>query len=230
LLYVVGSPQRVHFQMVYAVARAAGWLPAGVTAEHVGFGSILGTDGKMLATRAGDPVKLADLLDEAVARAAVRSTDPEIAQAVGIGAIKYATLSSDRLSDHVFDWDRMLALTGNTGPYLQYAHSRVRSIFERADSVALGPVSLLHPAERALALELLGFEPVVSNVADTLEFHRLAGYLYGVAGLFSAFYEKCPVLTSPPDIRASRLTLCDLTARTLRLGLGLLGITTPDRM
>jgi arginyl-tRNA synthetase len=230
LLYVVGSPQRMHFQMVYAVARAAGWLPDGVTAEHVGFGTILGTDGKMLATRSGDPVKLAGLLDEAVSRAATRTADPEVAQAVGIGALKYASLSSDRLSDHVFDWDRMLALTGNTGPYLQYAHSRVRSIFERADAVVLGEVQLLHPAERALALELLGFEPVVSQVADTLEFHRLAGYLYGIASLYSGFYENCPVLTAPPEIRASRLTLCDLTARTLRLGLGLLGITTPDRM
>jgi len=229
LLYVVGSPQRQHFRMVFAVARDAGWLPDGVTAEHVEFGSILGTDGKMFKTRSGDTVKLAALLDEAVTRASARTDDPAIAEAVGIGAIKYADLSSDRMSDYVFDWDRMLALTGDTGPYLQYAHARVRSIFGKTDAVP-GPVILGEPAERALALELLAFEPVVAATGATLEFHRLAGHLHAVATAFSAFYDRCPVRSAPPEVRASRLTLCDLTARTLRLGLGLLGITTPDRM
>jgi arginyl-tRNA synthetase len=229
LLYVVGSPQRDHFRMVFAVARAAGWLPDGVTAEHIEFGSILGSDGKMFRTRSGESVKLAALLDEAVARAARLSDDPSLAEAVGIGAIKYADLSSDRISDYVFDWDRMLAMTGNTGPYLQMAHARVLGIFRRTDAVP-GPIRLGEAPERALALELLAFEPVIAGVASTLEFHRLTGYLYAVAAAFSSFYEKCPVLTAEPEVRASRLALCDLTARTLRLGLGLLGITTPDRM
>ena len=243
LLYVVGSPQRDHFRMVFAVARDAGWLPESVSAEHVEFGSILGADGKMFRTRSGDSVKLAALLDEAVARAAALAADPTaadptaaslaadsaVAEAVGIGAIKYADLSSDRISDYVFDWDRMLALTGNTGPYLQMAHARVLGIFRRTDAVP-GPIRLGEPSERALALELLAFEPVVTGVASTLEFHRLTGYLYAVAAAFSSFYEKCPVLTAAPEVRASRLALCELTARTLRLGLGLLGITTPDRL
>jgi arginyl-tRNA synthetase len=207
--------------MVFAVARDAGWLPDGVTAEHVGFGSILGTDGKMFRSRAGDSIPLATLLDEAVGRA----TAPE----VGIGAIKYADLSGDRLSDYVFDWDRMLALTGNTGPYLQYAHARIRSIFDRTADEP-GPVILAHPAERALALALLAFEPVIDQVARTLEFHRLTGHLYDVASAFSAFYEKCPVLKADTSLRRSRLALCERAARTLRQGLGLLGISAPDRL
>jgi arginyl-tRNA synthetase len=229
LLYVVGSPQRDHFRMVFAVARDAGWLPDGRTVEHVQFGSILGADGKMFRTRSGDSVKLAALVDEAVARAAALSDDPVLSVAVGIGAIKYADLSSDRTSDYVFDWDRMLAMTGNTGPYLQMAHARIRGIFRRTDAEP-GPIALAEASERALALELLAFEPVIAGVASTLEFHRLTGYLYAVASAFSACYEKCPVLTAEPEVRASRLALCDLTARTLRLGLGLLGIATPDRM
>jgi arginyl-tRNA synthetase len=230
LLYVVGSPQRTHFQMVYAVARAAGWLPDGVTATHVGFGSILGPDGKMLRSRAGDSVKLAGLLDEAVQRASALAPDPAVATAVGIGAIKYADLSSDRLSDYIFDWDRMLALSGNTGPYLQYAYARIASISRRAGAATPGPIAPAEPVERALALELLAFEPVVTEVSATLEFHRLAGYLYDLATTFTRFYETCPVLSAAPEVRASRLGLCDLTGRTLRLGLGLLGIQTPDRM
>jgi len=230
LLYVVGSPQRTHFQMVFAVARGAGWLPETLVPEHVEFGSILGADGKMFRTRGGGTVRLAELLDEAVSHAAALVDDPEVAQAVGVGALKYADLSSDRMSDYVFAWDRMLALTGNTGPYLQYAHARARSIARRIPGAQPGKVVLTEPAERVLALQLLGFDPVVSGVATALEFHRLAGCLYGVAAAFSAFYETCPVLTAVPDVQASRLALCDLTARTLRLGLGLLGITTPDRM
>jgi arginyl-tRNA synthetase len=221
LLYVVGSPQRIHFRMVYAVARAAGWLPDGVTAEHVGFGSILGPDGKAFKSRSGEPVRLAGLLDEAERRAGSRS--------VGVAALKYADLSGDRLSDYVFDWDRMLALTGDTGPYLQYAHARIRSILRKAPHVP-GGVRIAEPAERALGLELLAFPPVVEQVAGSLEFHRLAAQLYRVATAFSAFYERCPVLTAPPDVRAGRLALCGLTARVLRQGLGLLGIDTPERM
>ena len=229
LLYVVGTPQSQHFTMVSAAARQAGWL-TDQHAEHVGFGSILGPDGKMFRSRSGDSIPLAELLDEAVDRAAALTGDPAVAEAVGVGAIKYADLSSDRLSDYVFDWDRMLALTGNTGPYLQYAYARIRSLFDRAGDVAPGVFTVGEPAERALALELLAFEPVLEQVAETLEFHRLAVYLHGVAAAFSTFYERCPVLKAPPGVRASRLALCDRTARTLREGLSLLGIATPERM
>jgi arginyl-tRNA synthetase len=229
LLYVVGAPQQTHFRMVYAVAAAAGWLPEGVSAEHVAFGSILGTDGKMFRTRSGRSVKLAAVLDEAVTRASVRAPSADIARAVGVGAIKYADLSSDRMSDYVFDWDRMLALTGNTGPYQQYAYARIQSILDRAGDFD-GRVEITAPAERALVLELLAFAPVVTGIGTSLEFHRLAGYLYGLAQTFSAFYENCPVLKAPPGVRESRLTLCRLTARTLRRGLDLLGIDTPAQL
>ncbi|MEV0609163.1 arginine--tRNA ligase [Polymorphospora rubra] len=242
LLYVVGAPQRQHFEMVFAVAREAGWLKPPVTAEHVGFGSVLGADGRMLRSRAGGTVKLVDLLDEAVRQAAelARAKNPdldeaavaEVARAVGIGAVKYADLSTDRIKDYVFDWQRMLSLDGNTAPYLQYAHARIRSIFRRAGTgvPADAPIVVGDPAERALAIELLGFEAVVTTVGRTLEFHRLAGYLHTVATTFSGFYERCPVLRADGPVRDSRLALCDLTARVLRQGLYLLGITTPDRM
>jgi arginyl-tRNA synthetase len=207
--------------MVFEVCREAGWLPDGVTAEHIEFGSILGADGKMFKTRSGDNVRLADLLDEAEQRAS--------SPAVGIGAIKYADLSADRRSDYVFDWDRMLASTGNTGPYLQYAYARIRSIFRRG-SFDLGPVVLAEPAERRLALTLLGFESAVTAAADLREPHRLASYLHDLAVAFSGFYETCPVLRASGETRASRLTLADRTARTLALGLYLLGIDLPEEM
>jgi arginyl-tRNA synthetase len=223
LLYVVGTPQSTHFAMVFAVARMAGWLTPEVTAEHVDFGSIRGTDGKMLRTRAGDSVKLRGLLDEADARAT--------SHAVGMAAIKYADLSSDRRSDYVFDWDRMLASTGNTGPYLQYAYARTRSLFERAGTdLVLGEVMLEEPAEWALALALVGFEPAAQAAADRREPHRLAAYLHDLAVAFSVFYEKCPILRSAGATRASRLTLTDRTARTLEKGLTLLGIDRPEKM
>ena len=229
LLYVVGAPQRTHFRMVYAVAAAAGWLTDGVHAEHVGFGSVLGADGKMFRSRAGDSVPLTALLDEAVTRAAALAPTPEIAAAVGIGAVKYADLANDRMSDYVFDWDRMLALTGNTGPYLQYAYARIASILDRAGDFAPG-VTISHPAERALALDLLAFEPAVVSVGESLEPHRLTTYLAGLATAFSSFYEQCPVLKAPGGVRESRLSLCLLTGRTLRRGLDLLGIATPADM
>ena len=229
LLYVVGAPQRTHFAMVYAVAGAAGWLPDGVRAEHIGFGSILGADGRMFRTRSGESVELAAVLDEAVTRAATLAPSAEVARAVGIGAVKYADLSGDRMSDYVFDWDRMLALTGNTGPYLQYAYARTQAI-RRRSATAPGPVRITAPAERALVLELLGFAGAVTAAADALEPHRLAGHLHGLAQTFSAFFEACPVLKAPDGIRESRLRLCDLTGRTLRQGLGLLGIDTPGRL
>ncbi|QGN45930.1 arginine--tRNA ligase [Micromonospora sp. WMMC415] len=242
LLYVVGLPQRRHFDMVYAAAAQAGWLAPPARAEHVGFGSILGPDGRMLRSRAGGSVKLVGLLEEAAARATAlaRERNPdlgeaeaaEVGRAVGIGAIKYADLSSDRHKDYVLDWERMLSLDGNTAPYFQYAYSRIQSIFRRAGVTAQpdAPISLAEPAERALAFELIGFAGVVTDVADSLEFHHLAGYLYRLAAAFSAFYERCPVLRADGPSRDSRLVLCDLTARVLRQGLYLLGIRTPERM
>ncbi|MFI7609419.1 arginine--tRNA ligase [Micromonospora sp. NPDC049366] len=242
LLYVVGLPQRRHFEMVYAAAAQAGWLAPPARAEHVGFGSILGSDGRMLRSRAGRSVKLVGLLEEAIARATAlaRQRNPglgeaeaaEVGRAVGIGAIKYADLSSDRHRDYVLDWEGMLSLDGNTAPYLQYAYSRIRSIFRRA-GVAARPeagISLADPAERALAVELADFPRVVDEVAVNLEFHHLAGYLYRLAATFSAFYERCPVLRADEPLRESRLVLCDLTARVLRQGLHVLGIRTPERM
>ncbi|MGI5399124.1 arginine--tRNA ligase [Streptomyces sp. CA-135486] len=244
LLYVVGLPQHQHLAMIYDVARDARWLVPPARAEHVGHGSILGDDGKMLRTRAGKSVKLVDLLEEAVVRASavVAEKNPEldedaraaVAQAVGIGAVKYADLSTDRTRDYVFDVDRMVSFEGNTAPYLQYARARICSIFRRAgvETPLQGVEKLVitEPAERALALELLEFSSLLAEVAETLEFHKLANYLYGLASAFTSFYEKCPVLRAEGDVKQSRLALCDITARTLELGLGLLGIEAPDRM
>jgi arginyl-tRNA synthetase len=243
LLYVVGLPQRQHLEMVFEVAREAGWLRPPARAEHIAFGSVLGPDGRMLRSRAGASVKLIDLLDEAVAqaRAVVAEKNPslepalrdEVAQAVGIGAVKYADLSTDRVRDYVFDYGRMLSFDGNTAPYLQYAYARIRSIFRRGGEEivgAPGPVVIGAPAERALAIELLGLTDVIEGVAESLEFHRLANYLYGLATAFTTFYECLPVLRTEEEVRRSRLALCDLTARTLALGLDLLGISAPDRM
>jgi arginyl-tRNA synthetase len=245
LLYVVGAPQQQHFAMVFAVAKAAGWLKEPARAEHVAFGSILGPDKKMFKTRAGGTVKLAELLDEAVQRAAAavaeknpeldEATRADVARKIGVGALKYADLSSDRIKDYIFDWDRMLAFEGNTGPYLQYAHARIRSIFRRAEidpaSVTSSRILVHEPAERALALQLLGFPEVVAAVVDTLQPHRLAGFAFDTAQAFTSFYEQCPVLRAPDEAtRTSRLALCELTARTISRSLGLLGIEAPDRM
>ncbi|MEV0902575.1 arginine--tRNA ligase [Actinoplanes sp. NPDC049802] len=221
LLYVVGTPQRIHFQMVFAVAGAAGWLPDEVSAEHIGFGSILGADGKMLKTRAGATVRLSGLLDEADSRA----SDP----AVGIAAIKYADLSTDRRGDYTFDWDRMLASTGNTGPYLQFAYARICSISRKAAGEP-GPVRITEPVERALALALLGFEPALNAAAGPREPHRLATYLYELASTFSRFYERCRVVGAEPAVRSSRLALCELTGRTLQIGMSLLGVEALDQI
>ncbi|WP_437607522.1 arginine--tRNA ligase [Sorangium sp. So ce834] len=243
LIYVVGAPQSQHFAMVFTTAREAGWLRPPARAEHVAFGSVLGADKKMFKTRSGDTVKLSDLLDEAVERATqvVREKNPEldaeaagaVARAVGVGAVKYADLSSDRIKDYVFDWDRMLAFEGNTAPYLMYAHARIRSIFRKAgvESPRGVGITVGEPAERALALELLRFGAVLEDVAATLEPHRLCGYLFELAGSFTTFYERCPVLRAESEeVRRSRLALCDLTAEVLAKGLGLLGIEAPERM
>ena len=242
--YVVGAPQAQHLQMVEAAARAAGWLPDAVEMRHVGFGNVLGSDKKMLKSRSGDTVKLSALLDEAIERAAaaVAEKNPslsageraDIARMIGIGAVKYADLSTDRIKDYIFDWDRMLSFDGNTAPYLQYAHARICSIFRRAgidrSSLDTSTLALADPAERTLALLLLQFDPVVRDAIDKASPHRLCTYLYEVATAFTGFYENCPVLKSDEPVRTSRLVLCDATARVVRTGLGLLGIDAPEVM
>lgn len=245
-LYVVGAPQAQHLAMCFAVAAAAGWLPSSERAVHVAFGNMLGVDRKMFRTRAGGTVKLIDLIDEAVARAAEAVADRSeldpgerrsVARMVGIGALKYADLSTDRIRDYVFDYDRMLSFDGNTAPYLQYARVRCLSIFRRA---ALDPggfldgsvqVVLDRPAERELALGLLGFSAAVADTLETWSPHKLCAYLFDLAGLYTSFFETCPVLKAESEqIRTSRLVLCALTAETLRVGLTVLGIESPERM
>jgi arginyl-tRNA synthetase len=244
LYYVVGAPQSQHFEMVFRAAAAAGWVPESVVLAHVAFGSILGEDHKPLRTREGETPRLTDLLEEAVVRAGAalhehgaNYDDGErayLAETIGIGAVKYADLSTERLRDYVFDWDRMLSFEGDTGPYLCYAHARIRSIFRRLDRAGASPTAsvVLHePEERALALELLWFPEALDVTLEWYAPHRLAGYLFGLAQSFTSFYEHCPVLRAPDEeTRESRLVLCDVTARTLSLGLGLLGIAAPDRM
>ena len=241
LIYVVGSEQSQHLQMIFELAREAGWLTDGASAEHAVIGLVTGADGKRLKTRTGEQVKLATLIDEAVERAgrviADRYDDAEqrdqIAEAVGVGALKYGDLSVARDSSYIFDYDRMLALTGNTGPYLQYATARIRSIFRRAELDPAGitsPVQVTEDAERALALHLLGFGTALQQVAETTQPHLLAGFLFDVASAFTTFYEQCPVLQAEPPVRDSRLALSALTLRVLLTGLDLLGIPVPERM
>ncbi|WP_214417084.1 arginine--tRNA ligase [Sphaerisporangium fuscum] len=243
ILYVVGADQALHFQMVFAAARQAGWLTDDVSAEHIQIGMMLGSDGRRFRTRSGQSVKLTDLLDEAVERASAaiadrgydEATRAEIARTVGIGAVKYADLSVSHDSEYIFDFDRMLAFNGNTGPYMQYATARIRSIFRKGGvepSEATGPITLGERAERDLALQLLGFGSVVENAAAAAEPHRVCAYLFETASAFTTFYEKCPVLKDDvdPAMRASRLALCALTLRVLQTGLNLLGVPVPDRM
>jgi len=246
LVYVVGAPQAQHLALVFAGATLAGWL-GGVTgrrAVHVPFGSVLGTDGRMLKTRTGTSAKLIDLLDEAVERAGAivaerseLSTDEQaaVADAVGIGGVKYADLSNDRIKDYVFDYDRMLGTDGNTAAYLQYAVARCRSIIRKAEAeaeVGAGTeVAVTEPAERALALALLRLDAAVRATAADLAPHKLCSHLFDLAQAFTSFYDACPVLKAPDEAsRRSRLALCLLTADALALGLDLLGITAPERM
>ena len=241
-LYVVGADQRLHFQMIFAVARIAGWLHEGSRVEHVSFGLILGPDHKRIRSRSGDSIKLIELLEEAVDRAAAivaersdlsASERDRVARAVGIGAVKYADLSGDRDKDYVFDWDRMLAMEGNTAVYLQYANARVQSVIRKAGGApAPGtPVVLPEPAERALALKLAQFPTAVEAAIAHLQPHRLCTYLYETAVAFSTFYEKCPILGAETEaLRASRLTLCAFTSRVMARGLDLLGIEAPERL
>ena len=241
ILYVIGAPQALHLRMVFDAARKAGWLPDDVEVVHVRIGNVLGADGKILKTRSGAPIRLRALLDEAVERAAavITETRPEIAEddrpliarQVGIGAVKYADLSVAHDSEYTFDLERMVSPTGNTGPYLQYAAARIRSILRKAGTAPEGPIVHTEEAERDLMLALLGFGDVVAGVGDTLEPHRLCTYLFDLAQTFTTFYDHCPVLKAPAaEVRASRLRLCAVTLAVLERGLGLLGITAPERM
>jgi arginyl-tRNA synthetase len=245
-IYVVGSDQALHFKMVFAVAREAGWLTEDSDFEHAQIGMVQGADGHRLRTRAGDLVKLSELLTEGVERARAILDEVErdaaaddldlaaIAEDVGIGAIKYADLSTARDSAYMFDWDRMISFKGNTGPYLQYATARIRSIFRRAgidETEPRGPIGVAEPSERELARKLLDFGAVVTQVAETAEPHRLCSYLFEVASLFTSFYEQCPVLKADnEETKSSRLALCAATLRVLVASLGLLGVPIPGRM
>ena len=237
--YVVGAPQALHFQQIFAAAEHMG-----ITCDmrHIAFGSILGEDRKIMKTRSGDNVGLAEVLQEAVHRArkmvearADKLPPEEIestALTLGIGAVKYAELSQNRLTDYVFSWDKLLALEGNTAPYLQNAYVRIRSIFRRADESPnlSAKIILSAPPERALGLKLLQYGEIVPTVLEEFRPNILANYLYELANTFHSFYEACPVLKAEPGLRASRLLLSDLTARILSHGLGLLGIRCPERM
>jgi arginyl-tRNA synthetase len=243
ILYVVGTPQAQHFEMVYEIAREADWLPERIRCEHVAFGNVLGPDRKMFKTREGTTVKLVALLDEAIARAesalASRNTDldaaarHELATQIARAAVKYADLSTERQRDYVFDLSRMIAFEGDTGPYLQYARARVQSIFRRLGSPwqpTNVTFSLADPAARTLALGLSAFPEHFASALETSQPHKLCNYLFDLAQRFTSFYDACPVLSAEGALRDERLALCDVSARTLALGLHLLGIDAPDQM
>lgn len=245
LLYVVDVRQSLHFKMVFEAARRMGWLNDDVTAHNMGYGTVLGADGKPFKTREGETVKLEDLLDEAVERATavvrekaekVGLTEEEIVENgryVGIGAVKYADLSTSANRDYKFDLDQMVSLNGDTSVYLQYAYARIKSILRKAEGV--GPVAHpeveLAPAERALGLHLDAFGELLADATAEYAPHKLAAYLYQLASLYTTFYDQCPVLKADTPAQVeNRLFLCDLTARTLHQGMALLGIRTPERL
>ncbi|WP_312583327.1 arginine--tRNA ligase [Atlantibacter hermannii] len=244
VLYYIDSRQHQHLMQAWTIVRKAGYVPDSVPLEHHMFGMMLGKDGKPFKTRAGGTVKLSDLLDEALERARrlVAAKNPDmpadeleaLANAVGIGAVKYADLSKNRTTDYIFDWDNMLAFEGNTAPYMQYAYTRVLSIFRKAgmeESMLTAPVKITEEREAALAARLLQFEETLTTVAREGTPHVMCAYLYDVAGLFSGFYEHCPILTAESEgVRQSRLKLALLTAKTLKIGLDTLGIQTVERM
>ncbi|WP_232553196.1 arginine--tRNA ligase [Klebsiella michiganensis] len=245
VLYYIDSRQHQHLMQAWTIVRKAGYVPDSVPLEHHMFGMMLGKDGKPFKTRAGGTVKLADLLDEALERARrlVAEKNPEmpadelekLANAVGIGAVKYADLSKNRTTDYIFDWDNMLAFEGNTAPYMQYAYTRVLSVFRKADidesALAAAPVVITEDREAQLAARLLQFEETLTVVAREGTPHVMCSYLYDLAGLFSGFYEHCPILSAESEeTRNSRLKLALLTAKTLKLGLDTLGIETVERM
>jgi len=237
--YVVGAPQILHFKQIFGIARREGYT---ADLRHITFGSILGEDRKLMKTRSGENVPLRDLLEEACKRARkiIEEKNPglsedaktDIAQKIGIGAVKYADLSQYRMTDYVFSWDKMLSLQGNTAPYLQNAYVRIRSIFRKAGESApkVDKLALADSAEINLAKRLCQFAEVVPQVLNDFRPNILANYLFEVANSFHTFYEACPVLKSEEPARSSRLALCDLTARVLKHGLGLLGIKVPEKM
>ena len=243
-LYVVGAEQAQHFAMVFEVARNAGFMDEGVNAIHVPFGLVMGTDGKKLASRTGGAVHLNELLIEAVERAdaIVAEKSPnlsederaEVSKMLGIGAIKYADLSTDRNNNYTFEWEKMLSFDGNTAPYLQYAHARICSIFSKAEidrnSISNAEIILTHEREIALARALIKFPESLDSACSSHSPHKLATQLHNIAQAFGSFYEVCTVLNAEDSTKLSRLALCDLTARTLQTGLDLLGIDSPHRM
>ncbi|MDY4347186.1 arginine--tRNA ligase [Pectobacterium brasiliense] len=244
VLYYIDSRQHQHLMQAWTIVRKAGYVPDSVSLEHHMFGMMLGKDGKPFKTRAGGTIKLSELLDEAYDRALklIAEKNPQmesneltaLAKVVSIGAIKYADLSKSRTTDYVFDWDNMLAFEGNTAPYMQYAYTRVASIFKRAgiqeDSLTQ-PITLSDEREFALATRLLQFEETITSVAREGTPHVMCSYLYDLAGLFSGFYEHCPILNAESDnVRQSRLRLALLTAKTLKQGLDTLGIETVEKM
>ncbi|MFC3576992.1 arginine--tRNA ligase [Streptomyces yaanensis] len=246
IIYVVDARQSLHFKMVFETARRAGWLNGDVKAYQLAFGTVLGKDGKPFKTREGETVRLVDLLDEAIDRATAvvrekdtqnQLSDEEIAERgaqVGIGAVKYADLSTSANRDYKFDLDQMVSLNGDTSVYLQYAYARIQSILRKAGDVrpAAHPELDLHEAERALGLHVDAFAETVAEAAAEYAPHKLAAYLYQLASLFTSFYDKCPVIKPQPpkDIAENRLFLSDITARTLHRGMALLGIRTPERL
>ncbi|MFE5754277.1 arginine--tRNA ligase [Streptomyces massasporeus] len=243
IIYVVDARQSLHFKMVFETARKAGWLGDDVKAHQLAFGTVLGKDGKPFKTREGETVRLVDLLDEAIDRASavVREkaqdlSEEEIAERgtqVGVGAVKYADLSTSANRDYKFDLDQMVSLNGDTSVYLQYAYARIQSILRKAGASrpAAHPELELHEAERALGLHADSFAATVAEAATEYAPHKLAAYLYQLASLYTTFYDKCPVLKAEtPEQIENRLFLCDVTARTLHRGMALLGIRTPERL
>src|SRR4029077_1925923 len=243
ILYVVGAPQALHFKMLFSAAAAGGWSDDSVDLRHVAFGSVLGEDGKMLRTRAGKTVRLTDLLAEAVSRASallderqLGSSDRDsLARSLGIGAIKYADLSSDRVRDYTFAFDRMLSFEGNTAAYLQYAHARVCSLVGKYGNPSeakgeMPAIILSAPEERALALQLLRFGAELALATEQLQPYKLCMYLHDLGARFSTFYEACPIGTADDATKASRLILASTTGRTIKMGLELLGIDAPERL
>ena len=250
VIYVTDARQALHFQMLFAAAKMAGWVDERATLEHVTFGTMLGEDGRPFKTRTGGTVKLKDLLDEAIERATavVEEKNPDlsaeqkamIAKAVGVGAVKYADYANNRNSDYVFSFDKMLAMEGNTAPYMQYAYARIKSIERKAagkdvdiekELAEIASMTLAEPAEKDLAKLLVRYDQAIAAATAECRPNYLTGYLYEVAQAFSRFYTACPVLTARPESRSTRLLLCDLTARTIRQGLSeLLGIEVVEQM
>ena len=245
MLYVVGAEQSQHFSMVFQVAKDAKFMDEKTRAVHVSFGLVMGSDGKKLASREGKAITLEELLEESVNRAeklileknsSMSDSDrKKVSKMIGIGAIKYADLSIDRNKNYVFDWDKMLSFDGNTAPYLQYAHARICSIFRKSsisrESTFNSEILVVNDFEKSLSKSIIGFSESIDETINSYSPHRLAVYLHHLAQDFASFYENCPVLISNDEAKMnSRLALCNLTARTLKTGLGLLGIETPENM